>query len=97
MPAPSAGPNDVTTDAVGHADDDDADESETADGDPAFCDPCRTGCVPGSVPTRSCCSPRRSWPAPVPMGPRGVHGRCMLVGCELHDLVGDVTSRRHGC
>jgi hypothetical protein len=37
MPAPSAGPNDVTTDAVGHADDD-TDEAETADGDPAFCD-----------------------------------------------------------
>jgi hypothetical protein len=39
MPAPSAGPNDVTTDAIGHADDEDADESQTADGDPAFCDP----------------------------------------------------------
>jgi hypothetical protein len=74
MPAPSAGPNDVTTDAVGHADDEDADESQTADGDPAFCDPYPTVSVPGSVPTPSCCSPRAFLPAPARMAPRGGHG-----------------------
>jgi hypothetical protein len=91
MPAPSAGPNDVTTDAVGHADDD-TDETETADGDPAFCDH-----VPHRVRarqradalvllaesflagTRADGEPRRARPR-------------ILIGCELHDLVGDVTS-----
>jgi hypothetical protein len=38
MPPPSAGPRDVTDDAIGHADEDD-EETETADGLPAFCDP----------------------------------------------------------
>jgi hypothetical protein len=38
MPAPSAGPKDVTRDAVGHAHPDDLDEDEAADGEPAFLD-----------------------------------------------------------
>jgi hypothetical protein len=94
MPAPSAGPNDVTTDAIGHADDDEeADESQTADGDPAFCDP-----IPQRVRarqradalvllaesflagTRADGTPRRARPR-------------ILVACELQDLVGEVTSR----
>jgi hypothetical protein len=93
MPAPSAGPNDVTTHAIGHADDEDADESQTADGDPAFCDP-----IPQRVRarqradalvllaetflagTRADGTPRRARPR-------------ILVSCELSDLVGDVTAR----
>jgi hypothetical protein len=93
MPAPSAGPNDVTTDAVGHADDDAEGETETADGDPAFCDP-----IPQRVRarqradalvllaesflagTRTDGTPRRARPR-------------ILVSCELSDLVGDVTAR----
>lgn len=46
MPPPSAGPRDVTRDAVGHADEEDPTdpaaagvEEETPAGDPAFCDP----------------------------------------------------------
>ena len=38
MPPPSAGPRDVTEDAIGHGDPDEH-ETETADGDPALCDP----------------------------------------------------------
>jgi hypothetical protein len=94
MPAPSAGPNDVTTDAIGHADTTTTDgESVTADGDPAFCDP-----VPHRLRarqradalvllaesflagTRTDGTPRRARPL-------------LLVGCELSDLVGDVSSR----
>jgi hypothetical protein len=92
MPAPSAGPNDVTTDAVGHANDTDDGESVTADGDPAFCDP-----VPHRLRarqradalvllaetflagTRTDGTPRRARPL-------------LLVGCELHDLADDATS-----
>jgi hypothetical protein len=91
MPAPSAGPNDVTTDAVGHANGD-GDEDTTADGDPAFCDP-----VPHRLRarqradalvllaetflagTRTDGTPRRARPL-------------LLVGCELHDLADDATS-----
>jgi hypothetical protein len=93
MPAPSAGPNDVTTDAVGHADHDDADESQTADGDPAFCDP-----VPQRVRARqradalvllaeSFLAGQRADGTPRRARPR------ILVACELQDLVGEVTSR----
>jgi hypothetical protein len=95
MPAPSAGPNDVTTDAIGHADHDDEGTSrQTADGDPAFCDP-----IPHRVRarqradalvllaesflagTRTDGTPRRARP---------LHpGRLRAV----QDLVGDVTAR----
>ena len=38
LTAPSAGPNDITRDAVGEADPDGADTEDTPDGDPGFCD-----------------------------------------------------------
>ncbi len=92
MSAPSAGSNDVTTDAVGHADDD-AEETETAEGDPVFCDP---------VPDRA--RARQRADALVHLAeaflagaradgtPRRARPR-ILIACELHDLVGEVTSR----
>ena len=92
MPPPSAGPNDVTRDAVGHADDD-ASESETADGDPTFCDPVarrsrarqRADALIALAESflaggRADGSPRRARPR-------------MLVTCQLTDLVGEATSR----
>ena len=92
MPAPSAGPNDVTTDAVGHADDDEV-EDQTADGDPAFCDP-----VPQRARARqradalvllaeSFLAGQRADGAPRRARPR------ILVSCELSDLTGEVSSR----
>ena len=94
MPAPSAGPNDVTTDAIGHADHDAVEgECETADGDPAFCDP-----VPQRVRARQradalvllaesfLAGTRADGP------PRRARPR-LLISCQLADLVGDVSSR----
>jgi hypothetical protein len=75
MPAPSAGPNDVTTDAVGHADDGTTTSRRRRTGTRPSATTCRTGCGHGSVPTRSCCSPRRSWPVTRADGTPAVHGR----------------------
>jgi hypothetical protein len=92
MPAPSAGPNDVTTDAIGHAEDDD-DESVTAEGEPAFCDP---------VPHRT--RARQRADALLALAEAFLAGRradgtprrarpLLLIGCELHDLADDATAQ----
>ena len=92
LPAASAGPNDVTTDAVGHAEEGEG-EDETADGDPAFCDP-----VPHRARARqradalvllaeSFLAGQRADGQPRRARPR------ILVSCELTDLVGEVSSR----
>lgn len=92
MPPPSAGPNDVTHDAVGHADEGQW-ESETADGDPAFCDPlarrsrARQRADALVTLAESFLAGRRA-----EGGPRRARPR-MLVSCRLTDLVGETTSQ----
>jgi hypothetical protein len=92
MPPPSAGANDVTRDAVGHADDGQW-ESETADGDPAFCDPvarrsrARQRADALVLLAESFLAGQRADGSTRRARPR------MLVTCQLTDLAGQAASR----